>query len=278
MSAELVSIDALSAEAGEDDNAFTVDLDGYEGPLHLLLELARRQKVNLLKVSMLEIANQYLDFIDDAKTKRIDLAADYLLMAAWLTFMKSRLLLPKPPKAEKDEISGEDMAMRLAFRLRRLGAMRDAGEALMSGPVLDNVVFLRGAPEQPTVIKHTEYDTSMWHMMQAFGAIRKRKEGAKPHRVEHQFVLPLESARKSLRRVAANVTDWSTLEDIRIALSDLNRDVPKASVTASVFSAALELTRDGEVDVRQDAHWAPLYLKGTGQAPGSYDTSGEDRP
>ena len=131
MSLELVSNDLIEREDIEAEDMFAVDIDGYEGPLHLLLDLARKQKVDLLKVSMLELATQYLTFIEDARKKRIDLAADYLLMAAWLTFLKSRLLLPKPEKAANDEIDGEEMAARLAFRLKRLDAMREAGDQLM---------------------------------------------------------------------------------------------------------------------------------------------------
>ena len=168
MSTDTVSITALSNEAEEvlAADAFNVDVEGFEGPLHMLLELARRQKIDLLQISMLKLAEQYLDFINDAKSKRIDIAADYLLMAAWLAYMKSRLMLPKPETDADDETSGEDMAARLAFRLKRLDAMREAGEALMAGPVLNNVVFLRGAPEQPKVVKTTEYDATLWHLTQ----------------------------------------------------------------------------------------------------------------
>jgi segregation and condensation protein A len=262
MNADIISIDALSAEAQEADavDAFIVDVPGYEGPLHLLLELSRRQKVDLLKVSMLDLSIQYLGFIEDAKSKRIDLAADYLLMASWLTFMKSRLLLPKPEK-DVDEPSGEEMAERLAFRLKRLEAMRAAVEELTAGPILNNVIFLRGEPEQPKVIKHHEFKADLFGLMQAFGTIRDRKEKERPHIIEKQMVLPLESARNTLRSLRAQLDTWSSLADIRTNMTEVDPEVPSRSVTASVFSAALELARDGEVDVRQDAHFAPLYLR-----------------
>jgi segregation and condensation protein A len=270
MSVDAISIDALSADAqdAEAGDIFRVDVDGYEGPLHLLLELARRQKVDLLHLSILDLAVQYLGFIEDAKSKRMDLAADYLLMASWLAYMKSRLLLPKPEKLDEDEPSGEEMAERLAFRLKRLDAMRTAVEELEAGPILNNVIFLRGRPEQPVVVKHTEFKASLFELTQAFGAIRDRKEKEAPHKIEQQFVLPLELARTTLRALRNQLTQWSTLDEIRTTMTDVDPDLPPRSVTASVFSAALELARDGEVDVRQDAHFAPLYLRNAATNPG----------
>ncbi len=215
MSVELVSPELIEREDVDTADMFSVDVDGYEGPLHLLLDLARKQKVDLLKVSMVDLANQYLVFIDDARKKRIDLAADYLLMAAWLAFMKSRLLLPKPEKVANDEASGEDMAARLAFRLKRLEAMREAGDQLMELAQLGQDVFVRGTPEKPRVIKQTEYDTSLWHLMQAFGSIRQRREEEAPHRIAHQYVLPLESARDSLKSLSSMIDDWASLDQLR---------------------------------------------------------------
>ena len=263
MSSETISIDALSsgAEDAEGVNIFTVEIGGYEGPLHLLLELARRQKVNLLQISMLRLAEQYLAFVEDARAKRIDIAADYLLMASWLAFMKSRLLLPKPEAIEEDEPTGEEMAARLSFRLKRLEAMRQAVRELEAGPILGQVVHLRGETEQPKVVKHMEYTASLYDLSTALGTIRDRKEKERPHRIEQQLVLPLEQARTTLRALREQLDQWASLEDIRTAMNDINPDVPERSVTASVFSAALELTRDGEVELRQDAHFAPLYLR-----------------
>lgn len=264
MTGNALSIDALSAEVEDAsaEDAFLVDVEGYEGPLHLLLELARRQKVDLRKISVLALAEQYIAFIDDAKSRRIDLAADYLLMASWLAFMKSRLLLPKPEVPDEAEADPESMAEALAFRLRRLNAMRDAGEALLNGPILDNVVFLRGAPEQPKVIRHTEYKADLWQLTQAFGTIRNRKEEAAPHVIEHQFILPLEAARDRLLDLSKLSKSWASLDDLKQQMVGVDPEIPTRSVTASVFSAALELTRDGAVDLRQDGHFAPLYLRG----------------
>lgn len=265
MSDDTISIDALSAGAEEAEgvNVFTIEIGGYEGPLHLLLELARRQKVNLLKLSMLDLAEQYLAFIENAREKRIDIAADYLLMASWLAFMKSRLLLPKPEAVEEDEPSGEEMAGRLAFRLKRLEAMRQSVRELEAGPLLGRDVFLRGETEQPRVVKHTEFTASLYDLASAFGTIRERREKERPHRIEAQPVLPLELARNTLRGLRDQLEHWASLDDIRTAMTEIGPEVPGRSVTASVFSAALELTRDGEVDMRQDMHFAPIYLRRT---------------
>lgn len=269
MSHDTISIDALSAgaEDAEGVNIFNVEIGGYEGPLHLLLELARRQKVNLLQISMLRLAEQYLAFVEDARSKRIDIAADYLLMASWLAFMKSRLLLPKPEALEEDEPTGEEMAARLSFRLKRLEAMRQAVRELEAGPVLDRVVFLRGETEQPKVVKHTEYTASLYDLSTALGTIRDRREKERPHRIEQQLVLPLEQARTTLRGLREQLDQWASLADIRTAMTDINPEVPERSVTASVFSAALELTRDGEVDLRQDTHFAPIYMRRVAARP-----------
>ncbi|GAB5453883.1 MAG: ScpA family protein [Henriciella sp.] len=259
---ELVSNDLVTLDDDvEAEEVFSIDVSGYEGPLHLLLDLARKQKVDLLHVSILELATQYLGFIQEAQDKRIDLAADYLLMAAWLAFLKSRLLLPKPKKDNETEGSGEDDALKLAFRLKRLDAMREAGEALMDSDILGRDVFLRGMPEQPKVVKTTEYNTTLYHLMQSFGSIRQRKAKEAPHTIENQFVLPLESARDNLRNLSPKLKEWASLDTIRQQIVDVNEDVPPRSITASVFAATLELTRDGDVDVRQDEHFAPLYLR-----------------
>lgn len=259
---EMVSNDLVQLDDDvEADEVFSIDVSGYEGPLHLLLDLARKQKVDLLHVSILELATQYLGFIQAAQDKRIDLAADYLLMAAWLAFLKSRLLLPKPKADGNGEDGPEDDARKLAFRLKRLDAMREAGQALMDSNLLGRDVFLRGMPEQPKVVKTTEYDTTLYHLMHAFGSIRQRKAKEAPHTFENQFVLPLENARDNLRSLSPKLKEWASLDDIRRQMTNVDPDVPPKSVTASVFSATLELTRDGDVDVRQDQHFGPLYLR-----------------
>ncbi|MEO0607681.1 MAG: ScpA family protein [Pseudomonadota bacterium] len=265
---ELVANDLVTLDEDvEAEDIFSVDIHGYEGPLHMLLDLARKQKVDLLHVSILELATQYLGFIQAAQDKRIDLAADYLLMAAWLAYLKSRLLLPKPKQDSDGGDCPEDDARKLAFRLKRLDAMREASEALIDSNQLGRDVFLRGMPEQPKVVKTTEYDTTLYHLMQSFGSIRQRKIKEAPHTIANQFVLPLESARDNLRNLSPKLTEWASLDDIRRQMVNVDPDVPSRSVTASVFSATLELTRDGDVDVRQDTHFGPLYLRNAAQQP-----------
>ena len=261
MSKALTDLTVLDEDVSDAD-MFCVDVMGFEGPLHLLLDLARRQKVDLLYVSVLDLATQYLAFIEQAKARRIDLAADYLLMAAWLAYLKSRLLLPKPVTEDEGQNSAEDDAHRLAFRLKRLEAMRAASARLMQGNQVGRDVFLRGLPEAPKVVKTTEYDTSMWHLMQAFGSVRQRREREAPHAIENQYVLPLENARAGLLSLTDQLTQWASLDEIRAQIMPTDGEVPERSVLASVFSATLELTRDGDVDVRQDRHFAPLYVRG----------------
>lgn len=261
MSVASIQSNAFADEI-DTDEAFCIDVEGYEGPLHLLLELARKQKVDLRYVSVLQLATQYLAFIEDAQNKRIDLAAEYLLMAAWLAYLKSRLLLPKPETQTGLEPVAEDDAARLAFRLRRLEAMRRAGTQLYDGSLLGRDVFLRGTPQQPKVLKTKTYDTTLWHLTQAFGSIRARKAREAPHTVENQYVLPLEDARQTLRSLSQQLSRWASLEEIRDQVQLPSADVPSHSVLASVFSATLELARDGEIDVRQDGNFAPLYIRG----------------
>lgn len=250
------------ADDFDHDNPFCVDVEGFEGPLHLLLELARKQKVNLRCVSVLQLATQYLAFIEDACDRRIDLAAEYLLMAAWLAYLKSRLLLPESELGTLQESSAEDDAQRLAFRLKRLQAMREASAHLFDLNLLGRDVFLRGAPQQPKVSKTRTYDTSLWHLTQAFGAMRARKARQAPHMIESQYVLPLEQARERLRTLSRDLTDWADLEDIRERVTSTQSDLPGHSVMASVFSASLELARDGDIDIRQNGSFAPIYVRG----------------
>lgn len=250
----------LSSDIIESEDALVVDVEGYEGPLHLLLDLARRQKVDLLRVSVLALAEQYIVFIREAKAQRIDLAAEYLVMAAWLAFLKSKLLLPKPPKEDGDEVTGEDMARRLAFRLKRLDAMRGAVDDLFDGDILGRDVFSRGQPERPKVVKTTEIQASLHDLMKAFGTIRARKEKDRPHTVEKPFVLPLEVARDRLKEVAPRLAQWRAIQTLAEDMAG-DGELPCRTRLASVFSATLELARDGDVQIRQDAHFAPLYLR-----------------
>jgi len=251
---------SLKAEEAAADELFLVDIHGFEGPLHMLLELARKQKVDLLQVSILQLAEQFLDFILEAKTNRIDLAADYLLMASWLAYLKSKLLLPKLDNNEDVEPEAEGMARRLVFRLSRLEAMRNASDEMIHLDITGRDVFLRGMPEQIQINKKTTYKASIYDLMKAFGNIQSRKSKVRSHVVRRQPVLALESARKSLKKIAPKLDDWAAIQGFEPP-KDEPDDTPRKSVTASYFAAALELTRDRAVDLRQDAALSDVYVR-----------------
>ncbi|WP_018996713.1 segregation and condensation protein A [Hirschia maritima] len=251
---------SLKAEEAGADELFFVDIHGFEGPLHMLLELARKQKVDLLQVSILQLAEQFLDFILEAKTNRIDLAADYLLMASWLAYLKSKLLLPKLDNNEDVEPEAEGMARRLAFRLARLEAMRNASDEMSHLDITGRDVFLRGMTEQIQINKKTTYKASIYDLMKAFGNIQSRKSKIRSHVVRRQPVLALESARKSLKKIAPKLDDWAAIQGFEPP-KDEPDETPRKSVTASYFAAALELTRDRAVDLRQDAALSDVYVR-----------------
>lgn len=262
--------DGLVTPGGSNDPAFDIDqqdallidVDGYEGPLHLLLGLARRQKVDLLRVSIMDLAEQYLDFIKSAQVKRMDLAADYLLMAAWLAYLKSRLLLPKKEAEEKGEADAEDLAARLAFRLQRLDAMRQGAADLLEGDLLGRDVFPRGLPEKPIVVKKAQYSTRLIDVMAAFAKIQQRKTKERPHAVVKQYVLPLESARKRIVKEIPQLDHWKSLSDFNMDDDYGAEDhSPRKSRLASLFAASLDLTKAKQIDLRQDRYGAPVMVK-----------------
>ena len=252
-------LDQASADAQDADarNRFVVDLEGYEGPLHLLLDLARRQKVDLRRISILELADQYLAFVRDVQDRRMDLAADYLLMAAWLAYLKSRLLIPVPPGSEEQEPA--DLAARLAFRLQRLQAMRTASENLMKRSVLGRDVFARGAPEPIIVDTTRQYSDNLIDLLKAYADRRKKK-------MVHQIYVPkrhptwsIKEARNALERMVGVMDDWGTF-DIWLA-QYMTEPGMRRSVTASSFTASLELAREGLLELRQEGPFRPIYLR-----------------
>ena len=257
--------DDMLAQAGADAadadarNMFRVDIEGFEGPLHLLLDLARRQKVDLAHISILDLANQYLAFIAEAQDRRMDLAADYLLMAAWLAFLKSKLLLPRETLAE-DEIDGDALAGRLAFRLKRLEAMRQAHADLYAGSIDGRDVFQRGAPERSKIVRKSIWTTSLYELMKGFADINARKVKQRAHVVKRQPVLSLETARRRLVAMMPELIDWTSVQGMRVP-SDVAGEAPQSSVTASFFSAALELTRDRAIELRQDQPFSDVYVR-----------------
>jgi segregation and condensation protein A len=255
---------AAVADAGATE-AFVVDLEGYEGPLHVLLALARTQKVDLLKLSITKLAEQYLAFVHEARRRNFAMAADYLVMASWLAYLKSRLLLPRTEKGKAEEPPAEEMAAALAFRLQKLEAMRRSVEAITSRPQLKRDVFTRGDPEATVIIPSDRVDASLYELMAAYVAQRRREERrnyAPGQRVE---AFQLEAARDWLRSMMPRLADWTPLDQVAPVREEEDGEGPsQASYTASTLSASLELVKEGAMDVRQSEAFAELFLKRRG--------------
>lgn len=234
-----------------------IDVDGFEGPLDLLLTLGRTQKVDLRKISILELARQYLAFVEKAKQLRIELAADYLVMAAWLAFLKSRLLLPPDPTDEGP--SGEELAAHLAFQLERLQAMREAAAKLMARDQLGRDFFARGIPESVTRVKRVSYTATLLDLMQGYARLRTRDE-FRPYAFDRDALFTLEQALDRLRGLIGFAGTWT---DISSYLPDGFSTDParRRSATASTFAAALELAKEGKVELRQSELYAPVELR-----------------
>ncbi|WP_395664700.1 segregation and condensation protein A [Methylocella sp.] len=242
--------------AGEDAGPFRVDVEGFEGPLDLLLDLARRQKVDLEKISVLALAEQYLEFIEAARSLRLELAADYLVMAAWLAYLKSRLLLPRAEKGEEPE--AEDLAEALALRLRRLEAIRAAAEALVARPRLGRDVFARGRPEIVDPGGAPQWRASLFDLLAAY-AQRRQKQALTRVTLKQRFVWSLAQAREELERLIGQAVDWTELDGFLIAFCV--SPGMRRTVRASTLSASLEMAREGVILLRQDAPFAPLWIK-----------------
>jgi segregation and condensation protein A len=240
------------AIAGAD--RLTLDLDGWEGPLDLLLTLARTQKVDLARISILALVDQYLAFIADARQLRLEIAADYLVMAAWLAYLKSCLLLPKDPEAEP---SPEELATRLQLRLQRLGAMREAGARLIARDRIGRDVFTRGAPEGLRIVRKSAWEADLYDLIAAYGAIRARAEPA-VHVVARRPIMTLEAALARVERLLGHSCDWS---ELRSFLPDTQDCGYRRSALASSFVATLELARKGKLQLDQADAFAPLYVR-----------------
>jgi len=260
MTAEILSFETgRPTELTESEPSLVVDVEGYEGPLDLLLALARQQKVDLAKISILALADQYLLFIEAARKIRLELAADYLVMAAWLAFLKSRLLLPEPPAAEGP--SAEEMATALANRLRRLEAIREASNRLMNRPQFQRDVFPRGNPESIAEIRHPKYSATLFDLLTAYATQRQQGVLTSVH-LARRTVWSLAEARASLERLVgmSEVTDdWGCLDDY--LMNYVLDPTQRATVFASSFAAALELVRDGHLELIQIQAFAPLYFR-----------------
>ena len=232
----------------------TLDLDGWEGPLDLLLTLARSQKVDLKQISILALVEQYLAFIADAKKLKLEIAADYLVMAAWLAYLKSCLLLPRDAEADP---SPEELAMRLQLRLQRLSAMREAGARLMARDRLGRDVFPRGAPEGLKVIRQSLWQAELYDLIAAYGAVRARTEPAF-HVVARRPVMTLDEALHRVERMIGARLDWTRLEAF---LPETQDNEFRKSALASSFVAALELARLGKVRLDQEGPFEPLWVR-----------------
>ena len=236
------------------DEALYLELDGWEGPLDLLLDLARRQKVDLRSISILSLVDQYLTYIDEAEALKLELAADYLVMAAWLAYLKSALLLPKD---EQEEPSAEELALKLQLRLQRLGAMREAAARLMARDRIGRDVFLRGRPEGLEIARKTRWRCDQFALIEAYGRIKARTAPA-VHMVRERPVMTLDSALDRVSAMLGVTLDWMRLEEF---LPPHAEPRLRKSALASSFVAALELARLGRAELAQDEVFGPLRLR-----------------
>jgi segregation and condensation protein A len=248
-------------ERAAEEPALMIDVAGFEGPLDLLLHLARSQKLDLSRISVLALAEQYLLFIDRARRVRIELAADYLVMAAWLAYLKSKLLLPQPVKGD-DGPTGEEMAATLAFRLKRLEAMREAATTLVNRNRLGRDIFARGAPEHIPHRVQSAYDATLYDLLSAYANLRQRT-AVMQVTIERRKVWSLMEARDLLTRMLGEIADWTALEQYLLPYFPPH---DRVTATASAFAASLELVREGKLEIRQDGAFQPIYLrKGQGR-------------
>ncbi|APG46539.1 segregation and condensation protein A [Phaeobacter porticola] len=257
MADTLFDEDATSVEDRLAAEALIVDVDGYEGPLDVLLSLSRTQKVDLRRISVLELARQYLSFVEKAHELRIELAADYLVMAAWLAYLKSRLLLPPDPTDEGP--TGEELAAHLAFQLERLQAMRDSAARLMARDQLGRNFFARGQSEDMTRIRTVTYSANLLDLMQAYARIRTRDD-FRPFVLDREAIFTMEEALDRMRHLIGYTGSWT---DMLTYLPDGWHSDPmkRRSATASTFAASLQLVKEGQLELRQSESYAPIQLR-----------------
>ncbi|MDI7774307.1 ScpA family protein [Asticcacaulis sp. EMRT-3] len=242
------------------DETLVLDLDGYEGPLHVLLALARQQKVDLLRISITRLAEQYLAFIQEARRLRFSLAADYLVMASWLAYLKSRLLLPKTERQQTNEPQPEELAQALAYRLKKLEAMRKAVEALTSRPQLKRDMFARGDPEARLVLPSSRIEANVFDLMSAYVTQRRRELDRHYDPTRRIEAYSLEDARDHLRARLPNLSNWTALDDV--APEPQTEAGPRrVSYLASTLSASLELAKEGHLQLQQLATFETLYMR-----------------
>ena len=245
-----------AGERATGEQGLVIDVAGFEGPLDLLLHLARNQRVDLSRISVLALAEQYLQFVESARRIRIELAADYLVMAAWLAYLKSRLLIPQ--QAKDDGPSGEEMAATLAFRLKRLEAMRNAATQLVNRSRLGRDVFPRGAPEHIPDMRQSAYEANLYDLLTAYAALRQR-HAVTAVTIEKRQGWSLAEARDILSRMIGETDGWMALDHYLLRYLSSPRD--RATAIASAFAASLEMVREGELEIRQDGAFEPLYMR-----------------
>ena len=238
----------------DDTETLNLEIDGWEGPLDLLLELARRQKVDLREISILALVDQYLRYVEEARAIKLELAADYLVMAAWLAYLKSALLLPRDPTVEPDP---EELALRLQLRLERLNAMREGGARLMARDRIGRDVFLRGQPEGLRTVRKAAWQAEIFDLIAAYGRITARTRPVM-HVVADRHVMTLDAALARVSRLLGVTVEWGAIESF---LPEEATGAFRKSALASSFLAALELARQGRVELRQKSPFAPLYLR-----------------
>ncbi|MCC0035902.1 MAG: segregation/condensation protein A [Hoeflea sp.] len=246
----------VAADRATGDPALVIDVAGFEGPLDLLLHLARTQRVDLARISVLALAEQYLQFVEKARALRLELAADYLVMAAWLAYLKSKLLIPQASKG--DEPSGEEMAAQLAFRLKRLEAMREAATRLVNRNRLGRDVFARGAPEPMVIDKTSSFEATLYDLLTAYAA-QKQRQTVTQVTISRRRVWSLSDARVILFRLIGELADWTALD--QYLLRYLSDPEERTTAIASSFAASLEMVREGRLEIRQDGAFQPIFMR-----------------
>lgn len=261
-----IELDLAAAEEAEGAQALVIALDVFEGPLHALLELARTRKLDIAKISVGEIADQYLAFIAEARAANMEIAGDYLVMAAWLAMLKSRLLIPKPQVPE-DEPDPQQLAHALKLKLMRLELARAAAKRLEDMPQLGRDVFLNGRPQATVLTKTTTWRADLYELLNAYCAERSKSVRKRAYKTFVRRAYPLETARKKLEQALAKLEEWRAI-DVIAPGAEVGPDAPPPeSYLASTFGAALELTREGKAELRQAEAFAPLFVRGRA-APG----------
>jgi segregation and condensation protein A len=255
---------------GGEGGSLLLDLDGFEGPIDVLLALARDQKVDLTKISILQLADQYLTFVEQARELRLELAADYLVMAAWLAYLKSRLLLPST-EADGEQLSAAEMAERLAFQLQRLEAMRNLGRKLLERPRLGRDFFARGAPEPLDIVNTPVYELSLYDLLKAYGEFKSR-DVITALRIDPSELYSMETALERLRGLVGDLPDWTVLSSF--LPKGLRGGLVARSALAATFAASLELAKSGKLKLQQSACFAPLYIRSANDETQTHTNSG----